>query len=213
MLAPHRSPCPLPVPASPRGTSPRTPGGDPQQKQPTPKAPSQGHRHTSCKKPGPGNPHNRRWGRPAPGVPSQPPVSPLSPHPSLSAPGVPSQPPGVPLRPLPQSQCPCLCSHVSSILTHPFPWPCPEPPDASSQGAPHSSSPDPTGDPTEGPAGGHSELRGHSRCPSQPPQGPRTGSPQGQAERGPGAQSHSPHDLPELNLPGLREEGAWCALV
>ena len=114
-----------------------------------------------------------------------PPGSPLSPRGPLSAPGVPSQPPGVPLRPLPQSQCPCLCSHVSSILTHPFPWLCPEPPDASGQGAPHSSSPDPTGDPTEGPAGGHSELRGHSHCPSQPPQGPRTGSPPRTGRAGP----------------------------
>lgn len=42
---------------------------------------------------------------------------------------------------------------------------------------------------------------------------PALAAPQGQAEQGPGAQSHSPHDLPELNLPGLREEGAWCALV
>ena len=42
---------------------------------------------------------------------------------------------------------------------------------------------------------------------------PTLAAPQGQAERGPGSQSHSPHDFPEPNLPGLGEEGVWCALV
>lgn len=42
---------------------------------------------------------------------------------------------------------------------------------------------------------------------------PTLAAPQGQAEQGPGAQSPSLHGLPEPNLPGLREEGAWYALV
>ena len=229
------------------------PAGDPQQKQPTPKAPSEGHRHTSCKKPRPSNPHNWRWGRPAPGVASQPPGSPLSPRgplpapgvpsqplasplrpqgplsapsiPSqppasslspqgpLSAPGIPSQPPGVPLRPLPQSQRPCLCSHVSSILTQPLPWPCPEPPDASGRGL-HTLAPrTPLVILLRAQPGVtlSSEVTAAARLSLL--KDPALAAPQEQAERGPGAQSHSPHDLPEPNLPRLREEGAWCALV
>ena len=41
-LAPHRSPCPLPVPASPRGTSPWTPGGGPPAEAADPKGPLRG---------------------------------------------------------------------------------------------------------------------------------------------------------------------------
>ena len=189
------------------------PAGDPQQKQPTPKAPSEGHRHTSCKKPRPSNPHNWRWGRPAPGVASQPLGSPLSPPGPLSAPGIPSQPPGVPLRPLPQSQRPCLCSHVSSILTQPLPWPCPEPPDASGRGL-HTLAPrTPLVILLRAQPGVtlSSEVTAAARLSLL--KDPALAAPQEQAERGPGAQSHSPHDLPEPNLPRLREEGAWCALV
>ena len=149
----------------------------------------------------------------APRVPSQPLVSPLSPQGPLSAPGIPSQPPGVPLRPLPQSQRPCLCSHVSSILTQPLPWPCPEPPDASGRGL-HTLAPrTPLVILLRAQPGVtlSSEVTAAARLSLL--KDPALAAPQEQAERGPGAQSHSPHDLPEPNLPRLREEGAWCALV
>lgn len=149
----------------------------------------------------------------APSIPSQPPASSLSPQGPLSAPGIPSQPPGVPLRPLPQSQRPCLCSHVSSILTQPLPWPCPEPPDASGRGL-HTLAPrTPLVILLRAQPGVtlSSEVTAAARLSLL--KDPALAAPQEQAERGPGAQSHSPHDLPEPNLPRLREEGAWCALV
>ena len=161
----------------------------------------------------PGSPLSPRGPLSAHWVPSQPLVSPLSPQGPLSAPGIPSQPPGVPLRPLPQSQRPCLCSHVSSILTQPLPWPCPEPPDASGRGL-HTLAPrTPLVILLRAQPGVtlSSEVTAAARLSLL--KDPALAAPQEQAERDPGAQSHSPHDLPEPNLPRLREEGAWCALV
>ena len=125
-LAPHRSPCPLPVPASPRGTSPWTPGRGPPAEAADPKGPLRGSQAYVLQKaqtqqpaqlamgqtcprgrlsaPGvpsqpPGSPPSPRGPLPAPGIPSQTPGSPLGPQHSLSAPGVLSQPPGSPLSP------------------------------------------------------------------------------------------------------------------
>ena len=93
---PHRSPRPLPVPASPRGTSARTPGGDPQQKQPTPEAPAQGRRRTACKKPDPVIRTTSHWSRPALGFPSQPPGPPGCPLCVMGGQGAPAPPPAEP---------------------------------------------------------------------------------------------------------------------
>lgn len=160
---------------------------------------------------------------PAPGVPSQPPMSlsaprgPLSPQGPFPAPGSPLSPrvlsglQGSPCNPSTEPASVSLPPHlVQSDPSLPGRVLSPQMPGRGST----TSSPDAPGDSAEGPARGHSELEEAiaaarlsltSRTPCWRPL--RTG------RAGPWCQSPSLHGLPEPNLPGLREEEAWYALV